>query len=73
MIEKIQEDLKSKDLFRYFEGIKLLGEVISMVPVKLKDCESIRPDIEKFEEWSLIFIRPKELSERLLRNLPEHF
>ena len=73
LIEEVQEDLSSKDLFKMFEGIKLLGEVISMVPVKLKDCETIKPDVEKFEEWAMVFTRPKELSERLLRNLPKHF
>ena len=73
MIEEIQEDLRSKDLFKMFEGIKLLGEVITMVPEKLRECEEIRSDVKKFEEWGMIFTKPKELSERLLRNMPEHF
>ena len=42
------------------------------LPSHLRECEKIKPDVDRFMRWGELFIHPKELSERLKENVPPH-
>ena len=72
-LEEIKEDLKSKNIYGVFEGLKLAGLLMSQLPAELQDCEGMREDMLLFGKWAKIFTNPELLYQRLMHNMPAHF
>jgi len=71
-IETIYSDLKSMTVEGLLSGLEEAAKLVSFLPRDLHQCESIRPDIDRFTKFASVFIHPSDLATRLENNLPAH-
>ena len=72
-MEKIYEDYYDGGIIEKYEALMKLKELLQRLPSEFKDCESIRPDLVRFQRWASIFMHPLRLSHSLITNLPAHY
>ena len=68
-ITEAVKDFEKKDLTDIIKGIQELGVVAKQFSGDMKDCEGMKADVARVEEWAKIFTQPKVLIPTLLKNV----
>ena len=72
LVEKAVADFEKGDVQSILDGIVVIGQILQDLPTDLGDCEAIKPDIARIENWATIFEDPKKLASTVLMNLLTH-
>ena len=72
-IEDMIKDYEKGGIIAKYEALMKFKDLMHRLPTEFKDCEKIRPDLNRFAKWASIFIHPFRLSHSLITNLPAHY
>eukprot|EP00347_Sterkiella_histriomuscorum_P015766 403355760 len=73
LLSEIKEDISTKNINSMFEGMRLIGKLVVMLPPVLIKCENMTNEVNKFKDWAMVFTKPEELYNALVQNIPLHF
>jgi len=72
LIENIVNDILNGDLSHILDAVSTLGKLMEALPKDLADCEGVKPDLVRIEQWAQIFKNPAALSQIIFKNLFTH-
>lgn len=71
-IKKATDFLKTKDVKKIVNGLKILGDAIKHISSAVKDCKGVTGDFEKLEETAAIFSNPESVVIHIGKDLIIH-
>ena len=68
-VEEAFDDIKGGS---FIKGLEAIGNVINDFPVALKNCEAMKGDLERIEDWAAAFKNPAEVAKTASKNWLRH-
>lgn len=72
IIENIVNDILNGDLSHILDAVANLGKLMEALPKDLADCEGVKPDLVRIEQWAQIFKNPTALAQVIFSNVLTH-
>jgi len=69
----IKADFKKGGIRNYVHGFEEVVKMAKLIPGTLKDCESIKPDVQRLEQWAAQFKHPWSTGKEIMYNTYKHF
>merc|ERR1712100_251881 len=66
-------DIEKGDVTDIIKGVTELGQLISLLPADLQDCQGMQADIQRIENWASIFKDPSKLASTVATNVIKNF
>lgn len=72
-IERLVNDVSSLSFTGFFDAVMTTGRILGEAPFVLRDCESLKEDLNTLNEQAQVFLDIDELSERIAKNYVWHY
>ena len=72
-IERLVNDVSSLSFTGFFDAVMTTGRILGEATFVLRDCESLKEDLNTLNEQAQVFLDIDELSERIAKNYVWHY